>query len=201
MQRRRQWVPDFRVPRNRPDTDYTRGMLCLCPRMVELLGSTAIANIRVLNACPSALSAGHALLNASCSLRACLLLSTRILGMLFSCPRRVEPLGSTAIPLFGSGVHRHTAVVLSNFNSISLVRIALLHASCSFVHIFCVGRSVWYLYSFVLESFCAGQYSPCVLVWLTSSLVQYGHGMVRATIRCGMMCGMARYVISCVGMV
>ena len=32
-------------------------------------------------------------------------------------------------------------------------------------------------------------------------LVQYGYGMVRGAVRCGMVYGVARYVISYVGMV
>ena len=55
--------------------------------------------------------------------------------MRFSCPRRVEHLGSTAFALFGWGIHRHEFNTHSggvfNFNVISLVRDALLYASCS----------------------------------------------------------------------
>ena len=89
----------------------------------------------VLCACSNALSAGHALLKASCSLRARLLLPTRILGMLFSCPRTAEPLGSTTLPLFAWGVRRRELSTQRWCYSIStafpLYVKLFLHASCS----------------------------------------------------------------------
>ena len=61
--------------------------------------------------------------------------------MLFSCPRRVEALGSTAFPVFGWGVHRqelaHSGAV------ISLVRNDVLHASCS-LHVRVYYLWCWY---------------------------------------------------------
>ena len=64
--------------------------------------------------------------------------------MLFSRPRRVAPFGSTVLPLFEWGVHRHTAVVLSDFYCISLVRNALLPPPVLFVHTWGVGTAAWY---------------------------------------------------------
>ena len=129
--------------------------------------------------------------------------STRILDMLFSCPRRVEILGSTALlPLLGWGVHRqglkHTARLLFNSNSISLVRKALLHTSCSLrAYLWCWYSSVVFTISSSCSSaLCAGHalfvssygWSPRVV------LVPYGYGTWYGTVwdgvRCGTVCDM-----------
>ena len=50
-----------------------------------------------------------------------------------------------------------------------------------------------------------GIYTRSVFVRLSPSgslvIVQRGYGMVRGTVRCDMVCGMTRYVISYVGMI
>ena len=84
----------------------------------------------------------YAVLDAPSSLRACLLLPTSILSVVFSCPRTVVPLGPTGLPFFRWLVHRqeerveHTAsdgdIPFQQQHFISLVvRNVFLHASCS----------------------------------------------------------------------
>ena len=48
-----------------------------------------------------------------------------------------------------------------------------------------------------------GIYTRSVLVWFAPRVVlgQCSYGMVHGTARCGMVCGVARYVITYVGMV
>ena len=143
----------------------------------------------MLHACSGALIAGHASLNASCSLRACLVLPTRILSMVFSCPRRLEPLGSTAFPLCTWGVHRqerNTQQWCTQFqhhlhcSQYSSPRLLLL--TCILV---LVPQYGIYVYSFVLEAPLRGACSSCVLVglspsggvgaaWVWYDLVRYG---------------------------
>ena len=95
---------------------------------------------------------------------------------------------------------KHTATVISIFNSISFVRNALLHASYTYfyVHACGVGTAVWCSCLFVLECSLRLACFSCVLVWLSPSVgvgtAWYGtwHGTVG---------GVARFVICYVSMV